>query len=121
MSVTYANLHNEVEKGTRILIDDGLIELSVDSIQGQDIRCTVVTGGGLSNNKSINIPDTSIQLPALTDKDREDLKFAVENDYDFIAASFIRKASDVTDNAPSWPSGAERRSGSSPRSKTGKA
>ena len=97
VSVTYANLHNEVEKGTRILIDDGLIELSVDSIQGQDIRCTVVTGGGLSNNKSINIPDTSIQLPALTDKDREDLKFAAENDYDFIAASFIRKASDVTD------------------------
>lgn len=97
VSVTYANLHNEVEKGTRILIDDGLIELAVDSVQGQDIRCTVVTGGGLSNNKSINIPDTSIQLPALTDKDRDDLKFAAENDYDFIAASFIRKASDITD------------------------
>ena len=97
VSVTYANLHNEVDKGTRILIDDGLVELLVDEIKGQDIHCTVQSGGGLSNNKSINIPDTSIQLPALTDKDREDLKFAAENDFDIVAASFIRKASDIID------------------------
>ncbi|BDF68788.1 pyruvate kinase [Oscillospiraceae bacterium] len=97
VSVTYANLHNEVDKGTRILIDDGLVELLVDDIKGQDIHCTVQSGGGLSNNKSINIPDTSIQLPALTDKDREDLKFAAENDFDIVAASFIRKASDIID------------------------
>lgn len=97
VSVTYENLHNEVAPGTRILIDDGLIELRVDNIEGQDIHCTVVSGGPLSNNKSINIPDTKIHLPALTDKDREDLRFAAENDFDFVAASFIRKAQDVID------------------------
>jgi len=97
VSVTYENLHNEVSPGTRILIDDGLIELRVEDIQGQDIHCTVVSGGPLSNNKSINIPDAKIQLPALTDKDREDLRFAAEHDFDFVAASFIRKAQDVID------------------------
>ena len=97
VSVTYDNLHNEVSKDTRILIDDGLIELVVNEIKGQDIICTVNSAGGLSNNKSINIPDTSIQLPALTEKDRSDLKFAAENDFDIIAASFVRKASDVED------------------------
>jgi len=97
VSVTYENLHNEVDSGTRILIDDGLISLEVERIEGQDIHCRVLSGGPLSNNKSINIPDTKIQLPALTDKDREDLKFAVENDFDFVAASFIRKAQDVID------------------------
>ncbi len=97
VSVTYENLHNEVTEGTRILIDDGLIELTVNYIQGQDIHCTVVSGGPLSNNKSINIPGTKIQLPSLTDKDREDLRFAAENDFDFVAASFIRKAQDIYD------------------------
>ena len=97
VSVTYHNLHNEVTPGTRILIDDGLVELTVAEVEGQDIRCTVVTGGQLSNNKSINIPDAKIQLPALTDKDREDLRFAAENDFDFVAASFIRKAQDILD------------------------
>ena len=97
VSVTYENLHNEVAPGTRILIDDGLIELRVENIEGQDIHCTVVSGGPLSNNKSINIPDTKIHLPALTDKDREDLRFAAENDFDFVAASFIRKAQDILD------------------------
>ncbi len=95
VSVTYQNLHKEVSPGTRILIDDGLVELKVESIEDQQIHCAVVTGGTLSNNKSINIPDTKIQLPALTDKDREDLRFAAENDFDFVAASFVRKASDV--------------------------
>ncbi len=97
ISVTYSALHEEVDKGTHILIDDGLIQMTVETIEGQDIRCRVITGGTLSNNKSINIPDTKIQLPALTDKDREDLKFAAENDFDYVAASFIRKASDVED------------------------
>ena len=97
VSVTYENLHNEVFPGTRILIDDGLIELRVNHVEGQDIHCDVISGGELSNNKSINIPDTKIQLPALTDKDRDDLRFAAENDFDFVAASFIRKAQDVED------------------------
>ena len=97
VSVTYRNLHNEVGPGCRILVDDGLIELLVEQVEGTSIRCTVENGGPLSNNKSINIPDVSIMLPSLTDKDKDDLKFAVENDFDFIAASFVRKASDVED------------------------
>ena len=97
VSVTYANLHNEVAPGNHILVDDGLIDLLVQEIKGQEIVCTVENGGPLSNNKSINIPDVHILLPSLTEKDKEDLKFAVENDFDFIAASFVRKASDVED------------------------
>ena len=97
VSVTYVDLHDEVSVGTRILIDDGLIELAVEDIKGQDINCVVRSGGPLSNNKSINIPNTSIKLPALTEKDRSDLKFAAENDFDLIAASFIRKAQDILD------------------------
>ena len=97
VSVTYANLHNELTPGCRVLIDDGLIELKVEEISGQDIKCTVMCGGPLSSNKSINIPDAHIQLPSLTEKDREDLRFAVEQDFDFVAASFVRKAADVED------------------------
>ena len=97
VSVTYADLHKELESGCRVLIDDGLIELTVDGIQGQDIACTVRSGGVLSNNKSINIPGVSIHLPSLTEKDRDDLRFAAEQDFDFVAASFVRKASDVED------------------------
>ena len=97
VSVTYENLHNELAPGCRVLVDDGLVELQVQKIEGRRILCTVDHGGVLSNNKSINIPDVHIQLPSLTEKDKEDLKFAVEQDYDFIAASFVRKASDVED------------------------
>ena len=110
VSVTYQNLHNEVGPGCRILVDDGLIELKVERIEGKRVVCQVENGGPLSSNKSINIPDVHIHLPSLTDKDREDIRFAVENDFDFIAASFVRKASDV-----------EERSTSSPRSRTGRA
>ena len=87
VSVTYANLHKEVGPGCRILVDDGLIELRVQKVDGHEIHCGVENGGPLSSNKSINIPDVHILLPSLTDKDREDLKFAVDNDFDFIAAS----------------------------------
>ena len=97
VSVTYQNLHKEVGPGCRILVDDGLIELKVEKVEGHRIICEVENGGPLSNNKSINIPDVHIQLPSLTEKDKEDLKFAAEHDYDFIAASFVRKASDVED------------------------
>ncbi len=97
VSVTYSNLHNELKPGCRVLIDDGLIELRVEEVRGQDIVCAVACGGSLSSNKSINIPDVHIQLPSLTEKDKEDLRFAVEQDFDFVAASFVRKASDVED------------------------
>lgn len=97
VSVTYDHLNKELTPGCRILIDDGLIELLVVDITGNDIICDVVTGGPLSNNKSINIPDTHIDLPALTERDKADLRFAAENDFDFVAASFVRQASDVTE------------------------
>ena len=97
VSVTYENLHKELVPGSRVLIDDGLIALQVDRIKGKKIICVVIEGGELSSNKSINIPNVHIQLPSLTDKDRSDIKFAAEHDFDFIAASFVRKASDVDD------------------------
>lgn len=97
VSVTYANLHNELKPGCHVLIDDGLVELQVTAVDGTEIRCTVETGGDLSSNKSINIPDVSIQLPSLTERDEQDIKFAAEQEFDFIAASFVRKARDVQD------------------------
>ena len=95
VSVTYPELHKEVSAGQEILIDDGLVALKVEKIDGQDIRCTVENGGTLSANKSINIPGVHIHLPALTEKDVSDIQFGVENDFDFIAASFVRRAADV--------------------------
>ena len=95
VSVSYDNLHNEVVPGAHILVDDGLIDLLVEKIEGHNIMCTIINGGVLSNNKSLNFPNTAIQLPALTEKDKKDLQFAVDNDFDYIAASFVRRASDV--------------------------
>ena len=95
VSVTYPELHKEVSAGQEILIDDGLVALKGEEIDGQDIRCTVENGGTLSANKSINIPGVHIHLPALTEKDVSDIQFGVENDFDFIAASFVRRAADV--------------------------
>ncbi len=97
VSVTYDKLHQELSPGCHLLVDDGLIDLEVEFIDGEDIHCRVVTGGSLSSNKSINIPGVHIALPALTDKDRDDLRFAVENDFDFVAASFVRRADDVNE------------------------
>lgn len=95
VSITYANLAGDLHIGDRILVDDGLIELQVANLSGGDILCTVLTGGPLSNNKSINIPDVRISLPGLTSRDRSDIKFAVEQDFDYIAVSFVRSAADI--------------------------
>ena len=95
VSVTYPRLHEELTPGQEVLIDDGLVAIRVEEIRGQDIRCVVENGGTLSANKSINIPGVHIHLPALTEKDVEDIRFGVENDFDYIAASFVRQASDV--------------------------
>jgi len=96
-SCTYKDLAQDIGVGSKILIDDGLIELKVTSIDNGDITCTVLNGGDVSNKKSINVPNTKLKLPALTNKDKSDLVFAVENEFDFIAASFVRKAKDVQD------------------------
>ncbi len=95
VSVTYPQLHEELQPGQEILIDDGLVAIRVERIEGTNIFCTVENGGTLSANKSINIPGVHIQLPALTEKDVADIRFGVENDFDFIAASFVRRAADV--------------------------
>ncbi len=95
VSVTYKNLYNEVPVGTRILINDGLIEVIVEEIKGKDVVCRVQNGGRLSNRKSINIPNSKIKLPSMTDKDKSDIIFGIKNGFDYIAASFIRKAEDV--------------------------
>ena len=96
VSVSYKDLPKDIEVGTRILIDDGLVELRVDElINDTDIKCIVLNGGTLKNHKGVNIPNISINLPAITEKDIEDIIFGVENDVDFIAASFVRRALDV--------------------------
>lgn len=96
-SCSYKHLARDLAKGSRILIDDGLVELIVEEIRAQTLYCRVKNGGVISSNKSINLPETAVGLPSLTEQDIKDLKFAVDNDLDFIAASFIRKASDVVD------------------------
>ncbi|EYE88594.1 pyruvate kinase [Fervidicella metallireducens AeB] len=94
-SVSYDKLHEDVVPGDTILIDDGLIGLKVEKIEGQDIYCRVQNGGPVSNHKGVNVPNVKINLPALTEKDIADIKFGIEQGIDIIAASFVRKASDV--------------------------
>ena len=95
VSVTYEKLPEEVFLGTKILIDDGLIELQVQQIDGNDIICKVINGGVLSNKKSINIPGVSIKMPYMSKQDKDDIIFGIEQDVDYIAASFVRTAYDV--------------------------
>ncbi len=93
--ISYKGLPNDVVPGDRILIDDGLIELEVLETTATDIKTKVLNGGDVKNNKGVNVPGVKIQLPAITQKDIDDIIFGIENDIDFIAASFIRKAEDV--------------------------
>ena len=96
VSVTYDQFANDIKKGDTILIDDGLISMeAVEIINNTDIKCLVKNGGIIKNKKGINVPDVQINLPALTDKDVSDIKFGIEQEIDYIAASFIRKADDV--------------------------
>ena len=94
-SVTYAGLANDVKPGDTILIDDGLVGLTVESIEGNKIHCVVQNTGFVATHKGVNVPGVSIKLPALTEKDIADLKFGCEMGVNAVAASFIRKASDV--------------------------
>lgn len=95
ISVTYANLPNDVEPGSTLLIDDGLIGLTVTEVRGNDIVCRINNGGTLKSKKSVNAPGVKISLPGITEKDRADILFGIEQGIDFIAASFVRKAQDV--------------------------
>ena len=92
VSITYNGLVEDVVEGTRILIDDGLIELQVIDKTAEDIICTVINGGELGEKKGVNVPNVPVRLPAITEKDKEDIKFGAEQGVDFIAASFVRNA-----------------------------
>ncbi len=95
VSVSYKELYNDIKVGAKVLIDDGAIELVVDEIVGKDIVCTVVHGNGLGSRKTINLPGTAVRLPALKQKDIDDLKTACDHDYDYVAMSFTRNKDDI--------------------------
>lgn len=90
--INYSGLNEDVAAGNKILIDDGLIELDVVEVNGTDIVCKVVNGGELGEKKGVNVPNVKIKLPALTEKDKEDILFGIRQGFDFIAASFVRTA-----------------------------
>ncbi|MGN7358149.1 pyruvate kinase [Paenibacillus sp. SAF-054] len=95
ISITYQDLPSDVEVGSTILIDDGLIGLTVVGVEGTEIKCRIVNGGTIKSKKGVNVPGVAISLPGITEKDANDIVFGIEQDIDFIAASFVRKASDV--------------------------
>ena len=95
VSVNYPGIVNDVKAGMKVLLDDGLIVMDVLDVTAEEVRCSVEIGGELSNRKGINIPGAILNLPAISAQDREDILFAINNDLDFIAASFVRNADDV--------------------------
>ena len=95
VSITYKQLYKDVKPGDSILIDDGLIGMEVQKIDGEEIVCQVKNGGFISNHKGVNVPGVELKMPFVSQKDYEDIVFAAEQDYDFIAASFTRTANDI--------------------------
>jgi len=97
VSISYKKLPAEIKLGSPILLDDGRLELRVVSLDSESIRCQVVRGGELGNNVGVNVPETSLSLARISEANREDLRFAAENDVDYVAVSFVRSAGDVVD------------------------
>ena len=95
VSITYKQLVQDVKAGDNILLDDGLIGLEVKEVTDTDIICTVLNGGPVSNHKGVNVPNVSLSLPFISEKDRDDIIFGLKTGYDFIAASFTRNADDI--------------------------
>jgi pyruvate kinase len=95
VNTTFRPLPHEVKTGDRILLSDGLIELRVERVRGHEVQCHVVNGGILGEHKGINLPGVQLHVPALTEKDRVDLRFALKQGVDYIAVSFVRRAEDV--------------------------
>lgn len=95
VSISYKELYKDLKIGATILLDDGLIKLKVQEIKNNNIICKVIVGGPLSNNKSMNVPNLSLNLPSLTEKDIDDIKYGIKKNFDYIAASFVRRADDV--------------------------
>ena len=96
-SITFKGLPDDVDIGTKILIDDGLIEMRVENKTNTTIVCKVLNGGPISSHKGINVPDVTLSMPFLSDKDKEDLLFGIRQDVDFVAASFTRCADDINE------------------------
>lgn len=94
-TITYKNLKNDIGVGTTILIDDGLIEMNVEKIEGTDIVCRVVNGGFVSNHKGVNVPGAVLSMPYISQADYDDIIFGIEHGFDFIAASFARTKEDI--------------------------
>ena len=94
VSTTFVELPKLVSVGETILLDDGALKLQVEKVDGEDVYCRVIVGGMLSERKGINLPNTHLPIPSLTDKDRVDLEFAISQNVDYIALSFVRKAED---------------------------
>jgi len=94
-SITYKNLKNDISVGTTILIDDGLIEMVVEEITGNDIVCRVINGGFVSNHKGVNVPGAVLSMPYISPVDMEDIVFGIEHGFDFLAASFARTKEDI--------------------------
>lgn len=95
VSCTYRRLHEEIQVGHRILLDDGLLFLVVEGVKGRDVHCRVIFGGVLKDSKGMNLPDTRVKVSCLTEKDRSDLAFGLKSDVDFVALSFVQTAEDV--------------------------
>ena len=92
VAITYETLYKDVKPGNKILIDDGLIELEVKAIKGTDIICDILNGGELGEKKGVNVPYVKVNLPGITEQDKKDIIFGIEQKFDFIAASFVRSA-----------------------------
>ena len=94
-TISYKNLKNDIKVGTTILIDDGLIEMTVEEIRGEEIVCRVINGGFVSNHKGVNVPGAILSMPYISEVDLADIVFGVEHGFDFIAASFVRTKEDI--------------------------
>ena len=97
VGVNYPELPKEVQPGQRILLDDGLLEWEVKEVSAPEVKCVVVRGGPLSSHKGLNLPNTRLKISSITDKDRDDMEFGLENDVDMFAISFVKRAEDVTE------------------------
>ncbi|MBT7123033.1 MAG: pyruvate kinase, partial [Clostridia bacterium] len=95
VAVTYDRLNKDVTKGTRILLDDGLIELAVEKVEKDGVVCRIINGGVLKENKSVNVPDIDLKMKYVSEKDENDILFGIGNDIDYVAASFCRSSEDV--------------------------
>lgn len=95
LPVTYAQLHQDAKPGQTILLDDGLLMVTVKEVKGKDVVCDVIHGGLLTSHKGMNLPETKTSISAVSDKDREDLRFGVEQGVDWVALSFVRSAQDL--------------------------